>query len=62
MTFCFADYARIDADAVSALIANDEWERAYKRAQLLVSTLERAMAELGIEPVPSYIHDFTEAR
>jgi hypothetical protein len=59
MNFTYANFARIDADAVSALVNNGEWDRALSRARLLVSSIEHTMAELGIEPTLVTIHDFT---
>jgi len=59
MNFTFTNFARIDANAVAALIANGEWDRALSRANLLVSSIEGAMNELGIEPTPRHIHDST---
>ena len=59
MNFTFVNFSRIDARSVSALIENGEWDRAHKRAQLLVGSIERAMEELGIEPTQSYIYDST---
>jgi hypothetical protein len=59
MNFTFTNFARIDAASVVDLLANGEWDRAHKRAQLLANSIELAMKELGIEPSASYIYDST---
>jgi len=51
--------AQNDATFVATLIANGEVERAYRRAQLLLSTLEGVMSERGITPSPITIIDST---
>jgi hypothetical protein len=59
MNFTFANFAHIDAEMVLNLIENGEWERAFDRAQVLIGSIEGAMAELGIEPTQWTIHDTT---
>lgn len=59
MNFTFTNFASIDATAVSNLIDNGEWERAFDRAQVLLTSIELAMEELGIEPSLIHIHDTT---
>jgi len=49
--------ASIDARAVSALIANGEWDRALHRARMLARSIEWAMSDAGIAPTPVHIHD-----
>lgn len=50
MNFTFTNFAHIDARAVELLVENNEWQRAYERAQVLLSSIEGAMREHGIEP------------
>jgi hypothetical protein len=59
MNFTYTNFAHIDAEMVLNLIENGEWERAFDRVQLLTNSIKGAMAELGIEPTPRYIHDTT---
>lgn len=59
MNFTFTNFASIDAIAVLDRIDNGEWERAYDRAQVLLTSIEMAMEELGIKPTPIYINDTT---
>jgi hypothetical protein len=61
MMFTNANFARIDADAVSRLIDNGEWDRALTHAEMLVRSIRGTMTDLGIEPTKFYIHDSTAA-
>jgi hypothetical protein len=62
MEINFANLAQNDATFVATLIANGEMERAYRRTQLLLSTLELVMENQGITPSPITVHDSTVAR
>ena len=59
MNFTFTNFAYIDARAVLALVENNEWQRAYDRAQVLLSSIEGALREHGLEPSAHYIYDST---
>jgi len=61
MMFTNAEFARIDADAVSRLIDNKEWDRALTHAEMLVRSIRGTMTDLGIEPTKFYINDSTAA-
>lgn len=51
--------AKNDNLFIAELIDNGEWERAYRRAELLLGALTQVMRDEGITLTPHYIHNTT---
>lgn len=50
---------RSEANLVSDLIDNGEWDRALRHSRLVTDFIGLLMSDLGIEPMPVHIHDST---
>jgi hypothetical protein len=57
----YRNIAKNDNRFIGELIDNGEWERAYRRAELLLGALTQVMRDEGITLTPYYIHDSTAA-
>ena len=56
----YKSVARNDNNFIATLIDNGEWERAYRRAELLLGALTQVMRDEGIDLTPHYIHNTTQ--
>jgi hypothetical protein len=55
----YRNTAKNDTRFIAELIDNNEWERAYRRAELLLGALTQVMNDEGITLTPYYIHNTT---